>query len=68
MEKTAFGDELIDISDKLSPGTKYLRVDFYLLDQRPAVGELSFFTWGGFIKFYPDEWDLKLGKMLDINA
>jgi len=62
--KPVFWDELIDISDKLSRGTKYLRVDFYVIKGRPIVGELTFFTWGGFIKFYPEEWDRKLGEKL----
>ncbi len=65
-EKPIFWDELVRISDKLSAGTKYLRVDFYVIDQKPIVGELTFFTWGGFIKFDPEEWDEKLGQMLVI--
>lgn len=65
-EKPVFWDDLIDISDKLSKGTLYLRVDFYVINEKPVVGELTFFTWGGFIKFYPPEWDRKLGNMLRI--
>jgi hypothetical protein len=65
-EKPVFWDELVSISDKLSKGTKYLRVDFYVINEKPVVGELTFFTWGGFIKFYPPEWDRKLGDMLKI--
>ncbi len=66
-EKPEFWDELVDISDKLSEETKYLRVDFYVINGKPIVGELTFFTWGGFIKFYPEEWDEKFGKMLALE-
>ncbi len=66
-EKPEFWDELVYISDKLSKGTKYLRVDFYVIDGKPLVGELTFFSWGGFIRFYPPEWDGKLGQMLSID-
>ena len=68
MEKPVFWDELVAISDRLSEGTKYLRVDCYVINGKPVVGELTFFTWGGFINFYPEEWDYKLGQMLDISA
>ena len=65
-EKPVFWDELIRISDMISKETKYLRVDFYVINGKPIIGELTFFTWGGFIKFNPEEWDYKLGQMLTI--
>ncbi len=30
-------------------------------------GELTFFDAGGFGKFDPEEWDLKIGKMLKLR-
>lgn len=57
-------DELLLICEKLAEGVPYLRVDTYIVDGRIFFGEMTFFTWAGFMHFVPEEWDLKLGQML----
>ena len=39
-------------------------MDTYIIDGRVIVGEMTFFTWAGFMNFNPPEWDKKLGDML----
>lgn len=58
-------DKMIEISRKLSKNTKFLRVDFFELDKL-YLGELTFFPGGGLSKFYPDDADLELGKLLKL--
>lgn len=59
-------DELIAFAQKLSAGIPYVRVDTYIIDGKILFGELTFYTWGGFMHFVPQEWDLKLGQMLKL--
>lgn len=58
--------KMIKISELLSRDTKFLRVDFYIINCKLYVGELTFFPGGGFSKFYPESADYKLGKMIKL--
>ncbi len=62
----AQADEMIGYAEKLSKGIPYVRADFYIVDDIVYFGELTFYTWDGFLKFEPDEWDLKLGEMITL--
>lgn len=53
-----------ELSRKLSVGWPHLRVDFYCIEGRVYLGELTFFTGGGMKPFYPESWDYKLGNMM----
>ena len=59
-------DEIIKFSETLSKDIPYLRVDTYLVDGKILFGEMTFYTWGGFMHFEPEEWDLRLGQMLEL--
>ena len=59
-------DEISEFSEKLSKGVPYLRVDTYVIDGRILFGEMTFYTWGGFMEFEPPEWDRKLGDKLKL--
>jgi hypothetical protein len=48
---------------KLAAGFAHLRVDFYLTDEGPKVGELTPYMLGGSGRFQPAEWDLRLGRL-----
>ena len=65
-KKPEYIDEMIEMAEKLSEGIPYLRVDFYRHEGRIYFGEVTFYTWGGFLIFEPDEWDIKLGEMLEL--
>ena len=57
-------DELIRLSEKLSKDIPYLRVDWYIIDEKIYFGEMTFYTWAGYMKFEPDNWDEILGSWL----
>ena len=65
-ERPVFADEMILLCEKLSAGTPYLRVDWYVVDGKLFFGEMTFYTWGGMCSFTPEEWDYKLGEMLSL--
>lgn len=60
-------DNMLEISKKLCGSTKFLRVDFYIINNKVYVGELTFFPGGGFSKFYPEKADLELGNLIDLE-
>lgn len=58
--------EIVRICEELSKGIPAVRVDVYVKDGIVYFGEMTFFTWGGFCKFDPIEWDEKLGKAVEL--
>lgn len=66
IEKPKNYDLMIELAEKLSKNIPFVRVDFYEIDGNVYFGELTFFPGGGFEPFYPEEWDIKLGNMLEL--
>lgn len=55
-------------AQKLSHDIPFLRVDFYEINGRIYFGELTFYPNGGFGKFSPEEWDYKLGNLINLEG
>jgi tetratricopeptide (TPR) repeat protein len=55
--------QLVEIAERACQGFKALRVDFYLTDQGPKIGELTPYTGGGRNTFLPAERDEQLGRL-----
>lgn len=60
-------DKMIKLAEKLSEDFKFCRVDFYTLGEKIFFGEITFHPTSGFGRFLPDEWDLKMGEMLNLD-
>ncbi len=58
--------EIIDISEKLAGDTPYIRVDLYDIGGKIMFGELTFFTWGGWMHFNPPEYDEIMGQWVTL--
>ena len=59
-------DEMIRLAKVLSKGIPHVRIDFYEVDGDVYFGEMTFFHYSGNVPFEPEEWDLKLGKLLQL--
>ncbi len=59
-------DRMADIARKLSAPFPLVRVDFYEVEDKVYLGEMTFTPGGGFNTYYR-EWDLKLGSWLDLS-
>lgn len=66
MDKPKLLDLILDISKKLSAGLPFLRVDFFLVNNRIYVGELTCYPGNGMEKFTDEKWDLKMGELLKL--
>ena len=59
-------DRMLRLSRKLSEGNPFMRVDFYEIDGRLYIGELTLYPGGGFAGFYPAQWDQTIGSWLTL--
>lgn len=57
---------MIDIAEKFAKDFPFVRVDFYEINGRLYIGELTFYPWSGTVKFFPDEVDYTLGKLFEL--
>lgn len=47
---------MIEIAENLSFDIPHIRIDFYIIDDKPIVGGMSFFHADGLQKCTPEEW------------
>lgn len=59
-------DKMIDAAKKLSKNFYFARIDFYNIDHKLYIAQITFSPAGGIQKFTPVEYNLKLGQMLKI--
>ena len=59
-------DKMFELAKKLSQEVPFVRIDFYNIDGKIYVGEMTF-TPGMFLSFNPREWDYRLGEYLDLS-
>ena len=57
---------MLTIAKVLSKGEPYVRVDFYSVDHRPYVGEITFFPVSGYGKFVPEKYDSIFGNLIQL--
>lgn len=60
-------EKMIELSKQLSKGIKFVRVDFYEDNHQVYFGEMTFFPMAGLGKFTPDDWNLRIGKMIELS-
>lgn len=69
-ENSYFKPELFDkmklFSEKLASESKFLRVDFYVINKKLYFGELTFFHMSGFAPIYPEKWSYILGDWIKL--
>lgn len=59
-------EEIKNLCRKLSKDIPHIRCDFYIINNKPFFGELTFFDSSGFSHFEDKKWDYKLGSMIHI--
>lgn len=59
-------DEMLRISEILSKDTYCLRVDFFEVDSKLYLGEMTFFESSGFCEFVPEKYNRILGDWIQL--
>lgn len=60
-------EEMKELARILSEGLRHIRVDFYYVNGCIYMGELTFYHCSGLAPVRPDEWNIKLGAMINID-
>ncbi len=60
-------NKMVELAEKLSKNIKFVRVDFYVVDDKIYFGEMTFYPGSGVEEFNPVEWDYILGDWIDLN-
>lgn len=55
------------LAAKLSEGMRHVRIDFFEVNGQVYFSEFTFFNNGGFWLYHPEEWERKLGDLIDIS-
>lgn len=66
IQKPVCLQEMLDISRSLSKNIPFLRTDFYIIEGRLYIGELTFSPASGFVPFEPESFDYELGSYLTL--
>lgn len=66
IEKPEKYEEMIEIAERLSSGIRFVRVDFYFIQGKIYVGEMTFYPGNGMEEFKPEEWDYRLGELIQL--
>jgi len=59
-------EEMIRIAEVLAKDIPLVRIDFYQIQGRPYVGEITFYPGNGMEEFTPEEWDFTLGGWIKL--
>lgn len=60
-------DKMVECAKKLSEDFKFVRVDFYEINNKMYLGELTFTPGSGFFKYTDKKYDKLFGDMLDLS-
>ncbi|MBO4276520.1 glycosyl transferase [Candidatus Saccharibacteria bacterium] len=58
--------KMIELSELLSKGIPFVRMDWYEINGKLYFGEFTFYPGSGLEEFNPEEWDEKIGRMLKL--
>lgn len=59
-------DQMRCLAETLSEGLLHLRVDFYIVNEKVYIGELTFYHMSGMTEFTPHEWNVKMGSWINL--
>lgn len=59
-------DEMVEVADKLCKDKPYSRIDLYVVGEKVFFGEITLFPASGFRGFHPEEWNKRLGDMIEL--
>ena len=57
---------MLELAGKLSAGKIHVRVDMYVTNETIYFGEFTFYSFAGFERFEPPEWDRKFGDLINL--
>ncbi len=68
MDKPAFLEEMLRLSELLAKGVPQVRIDWYCVDGQLYFGEITFFDGSGFYEFVPKELNMEYGSWIELPS
>lgn len=65
-EKPKNFEKMISLAERLAAPFPFVRIDFYEVENRIYVGEMTFYPGGGLLPYEPADWDEKLGELINL--
>ena len=59
-------EKMLEIAREFSRGTRFSRIDMYNIGGRIYFGEFTLYPKSGLGYFLPEEWNIKIGDMLEL--
>ncbi|MBQ6915819.1 MAG: ATP-dependent carboxylate-amine ligase, partial [Kiritimatiellae bacterium] len=59
-------EQMLAIASDISRDFPFIRVDFYSLNQKVYIGELTMYPFSGCVQFKPDSFDFELGSYFEL--
>lgn len=66
-EKPITFDLMKTLAEQLSKDIPHVRVDLYEANGSVYFGEMTFYHFSGLVSFVPDEWDYRIGDLIDLS-
>ena len=66
IEKPQCFEKMLYLAEVLGKNIPHVRVDFYNINGKIYFGEITFYHLGGLVRFEPEEWDKRIGNMLEL--
>lgn len=60
-------EKMVDFAERLSANIPFVRIDFYETEGNLYFGEITFYPGSGMEEFTPDNWDYKLGDLINLG-
>ncbi len=60
--------KMIELAESLAVNMPFVRIDFYDVDDKIIFGEITFYPTAGFGRFQPEDWNKKLGDMIQLPS
>ena len=57
-------NKLLELAEKLSCGFTFIRIDFYIINDKIYFGEMTFYPGSGIEKIEPEEFNIELGNWI----
>ena len=55
-------EKMVEVAKDIAKDFPFVRVDFYSVNNKVYIGELTFYPWSGCVQFTPDSFDFELGS------
>ena len=68
LEKPPHIAEMLQAAERLAKPFTFARVNFYDLPEGPRFGEMTLTPASGLMPYEPDEWDARVGALLDLSG